>query len=384
MIIVCEGCGKQYRIDPDKIKDKKAKMKCKACSHVIIVNKPDDASEPPPAASAPLTPATETKGPGPDDGGAAKKAEAESSKSVPERRKTKRKGLGLRSKMIFLFFVVPILIIISASAFYLWQLNKLALLITDDSTQIVTKLAEDSVAEMARAAAMQCKIYLEAHPDLQKEDFNYDMKLKSLAVQKIGMTGFSMLYEVPGSDGVWRAWAHVDPSLIGTDMIKLKKILGDTFKGFWKILTGVKGGKISRGYHSWQDRDGSLREKFMVSVPIEGTPYVIAAITYLDEFTRSVKVMESRAEKQTEQVIMVIAGILAGAVVFIMFIVVFYGYKLTGRIQYLTDVADRISVGDLDAKIEMKTQDEIGELADAISRMQDSIRLSIERLRRRR
>jgi HAMP domain-containing protein len=36
--------------------------------------------------------------------------------------------------------------------------------------------------------------------------------------------------------------------------------------------------------------------------------------------------------------------------------------------------------------MEVKTtsKDEIGELAEAISRMQDSIRLSIERLRRRR
>jgi HAMP domain-containing protein len=57
---------------------------------------------------------------------------------------------------------------------------------------------------------------------------------------------------------------------------------------------------------------------------------------------------------------------------------------LTGRIKSLTDVADRISVGELDAEIKIKSKDELGDLAEAISRMQDSIRLSIERLRRRR
>ena len=47
-------------------------------------------------------------------------------------------------------------------------------------------------------------------------------------------------------------------------------------------------------------------------------------------------------------------------------------------------VADRISIGELEADIPRQSKDEIGELAEAISRMQDSIRLSIERLRRRR
>ena len=65
-------------------------------------------------------------------------------------------------------------------------------------------------------------------------------------------------------------------------------------------------------------------------------------------------------------------------------IVLFYGSRLAGRIKSLTDVADRISVGELGAEVTTKSNDEIGDLAEAISRMQDSVRLSIERLRRRR
>ena len=57
---------------------------------------------------------------------------------------------------------------------------------------------------------------------------------------------------------------------------------------------------------------------------------------------------------------------------------------MTGKIKSLTDVADRISVGELGMEVKTTSRDEIGELADAIARMQDSIRLSIERLRRRR
>jgi HAMP domain-containing protein len=65
-------------------------------------------------------------------------------------------------------------------------------------------------------------------------------------------------------------------------------------------------------------------------------------------------------------------------------IVAIYGHRLTGKIRSLTEVADRISVGELGMEIETQSKDEIGDLAEAIARMQDSIRLSIERLRRRR
>ena len=65
-------------------------------------------------------------------------------------------------------------------------------------------------------------------------------------------------------------------------------------------------------------------------------------------------------------------------------IIFFYGRNLTGRIKHLSQVADRICVGELDAEIEIKGKDEVGELSEAIARMRDSIRVSIERLRRRR
>ena len=59
------------------------------------------------------------------------------------------------------------------------------------------------------------------------------------------------------------------------------------------------------------------------------------------------------------------------------------GRTIGTPIKKLTDVAERISVGDMGAEIKIKSKDEIGNLAEAISRMQDSLRLAIERLRRR-
>ncbi len=122
----------------------------------------------------------------------------------------------------------------------------------------------------------------------------------------------------------------------------------------------------------------------MVCTPVAGTPFVVAATTYLDEFTGPVKLMENRASLLTEKTRLITWAILGGTILLIGLIVLIYGHRLTGKLKSLTDIAERISIGDLGIEIETKSRDEIGELAEAISRMQDSIRLSIERLRRRR
>ena len=68
---------------------------------------------------------------------------------------------------------------------------------------------------------------------------------------------------------------------------------------------------------------------------------------------------------------------------FVSIVAWFSGRALSKPIIKLTDAANRISIGELDMEIRTKRKDEIGDLSEAIARMQDSIRISIERLRRR-
>ena len=385
MIVICEECGKKYRLDVSKIKGSAARFKCRVCTHMIMVSKPQSAS---PAAAAEDVSTTET---------AAETAGKQASKTAPDitldRSATERSqvrpvrkmgAFNLRTKMVLLFLFIPLVLMIGASLLYLRQLGQMSAQLTKESTKIVNEMAEDKIADLSTAVAIQCRLYLLAHPELNKEDFMNDMGFKTLAVQKVGLTGYTALYEMPDPDNVWRTWAHVNPKIIGIDMSTLKKPLGRNFPGFWKIFSGVKGGKRSLGYYTWQDKDGKFRDKFMVCTPVAGTPFVVAATTYLDEFTGPIKRLESRAEILTEKTRLITYAILGGTLLLIGIIVSIYGHRLTGRIKSLTDVAERISIGDLEIEVEAQSRDEIGELAEAISRMQDSIRLSIERLRRRR
>ena len=52
-------------------------------------------------------------------------------------------------------------------------------------------------------------------------------------------------------------------------------------------------------------------------------------------------------------------------------------------IKQLTEAAERMSMGDLDVKIDLKSKDEIGLLGQAINRMQTSFNMATERMRRK-
>jgi methyl-accepting chemotaxis protein len=58
--------------------------------------------------------------------------------------------------------------------------------------------------------------------------------------------------------------------------------------------------------------------------------------------------------------------------------------SITRRVARLVAVADRISLGDLDAAVDVRGTDELGELAESFERMQTSLQAAIERLRSRR
>ena len=43
MDLICDACGKKYRVDETKMKGESAKVKCKACNHIMVITKPQPA-----------------------------------------------------------------------------------------------------------------------------------------------------------------------------------------------------------------------------------------------------------------------------------------------------------------------------------------------------
>lgn len=76
--------------------------------------------------------------------------------------------------------------------------------------------------------------------------------------------------------------------------------------------------------------------------------------------------------------------LLASTIVLVLIIAWFSARAIVTPIMKLTDAAERMSLGELNVKIDVKSKDEIGLLAQAVGRMQTSLRLAMNRLRRKR
>jgi HAMP domain-containing protein len=407
MIIQCENCQKKYKLDPAKIKRDVVSFSCKQCGKKVTFSNMPAAAPPKPAKPAPepdaapavaqssdIRPAPE---PNPDP---EREPSTPTEATVSLKDKTLSEStraaatvtgqasgrrFGLNAKMLLLFFLIPVCLVVAASGLYLWQLDTLTSKISNDSHSIVERLSHELVNDTARMVANQCKLYLDAKPYLTREEFNQDPEFRELALQKVGETGYTCIYAIPDSDGRSGVWVHPNDRIIGLDLPPaMKKALGPQYQAWLNIYKGAYNGKPSSGYYKWKDKDGSVRDKYMTCQPVPGTDYVVAATTYVDEINRDVNLLKYTAHQMTHKTKMIVMGVFAVTLMMMGSIVLFYSRKLKANLTALIDAAEKISVGDLDTEINVDTKDEISDLAETISRMQESIRLSIERLRRRR
>jgi methyl-accepting chemotaxis protein len=74
--------------------------------------------------------------------------------------------------------------------------------------------------------------------------------------------------------------------------------------------------------------------------------------------------------------------LLTCTLVIVVLISLFSARAIVSPIKELTDAANRISVGEMDVEIITRSKDEVGDLAEAVTRLQDSVRISISRLQR--
>ncbi len=394
MILICEECGKKYQTK-GTLKADKARFQCRECSHVITISKADVAPEnrseevASDFQSVLLSEGTDDINDmgqvgSVDDFSAPKTADPEMGEnSIASAADTSSQtGMSLRTKMMFLFLFVPVFLFAIAGLYYLVQMDRFANTLTSESAAVVKKLGENKIKDISRMVAVQCKQYLAEHPEMTREKFMDDPVFSKIATQRVGLTGYAAIY----SGAPFTTWAHPNRRIVGKPLLPIVKTpLGDDYNRFYKIAEEVDKGNMveSFGYYLWPDPDGALREKFMMLTPIEGTDYGVTATVYMDEFTQPIRKVERKADKITRATRNFTLAALGTILLLMAVIVFFYAHRITNRIKNLTDLAERISVGEMDAEIKIDTKDEIGTLGEAIGRMQNSIRLSIERLRKR-
>ncbi len=263
------------------------------------------------------------------------------------------------------------------------SMNELGAASLKESTTSLNRLGEQIIRQKAEDVAREVEIYFRSFKKKSSiETIRNDGALKEIAVQKVGLTGYSAIHDARGINHF-----HSNPKLIGSDLHDLSGKLPQ----FWKILEGGLKGSPIGGYYNWKEPNGSIRAKYMYVVPVKGTDLFVAATTYIDEFSKPAQAitakmndMQKTYAAQYNRRFGLIVVILAVVLLVLLGVIYLYSFSVVRPIRYLSEVADKISMGDLKATIDIKAKGEIATLAQSIERMQTSVRAAIERLQKRR
>jgi methyl-accepting chemotaxis protein len=260
------------------------------------------------------------------------------------------------------------------------SLKELSAMTLLESKSSLNKLGENIIREKAIDVANQIEVFIKSRPKAKREDLLKDPELKAIAVQRVGQTGYTAVHDTKGIN-----YFHVNPQIVGTDLHDL----ADKLPAFWKILEASLKGEAS-GYYDWKDADGKIRPKYMYLAHVKGTDLVVAATTYIDEFSKPERAIEERIKPietkyllEYEMKIQIFYLVILIALLIAIGVIYYYSRSVIRPILYLSEVADKISMGELDTPIRVKAKGEVGVLAESIERMQTSVKAAIERLQRR-
>jgi HAMP domain-containing protein len=236
------------------------------------------------------------------------------------------------------------------------------------------------IQEKAIDVASQVEIYIKSHQRFKKEDLVKDPWFKAIAIQKVGETGYTSVHDDKGV-----SYSNITPQIVGRNLRQFY----EKSPVFWKILEASLKGPAS-GYYDWKDADGRTRLKYIFLAPVKDTDLIVASTTYIDEFSKPVMGIGMRMNQiekkyldefdkrlQTFYIVMMIGSIVLFLAIYL------FSRSVIHPLRSLSEVADRISMGELDVPIPTATG-EVGVLAKSIERMQTSVKVAIERLQRRR
>jgi len=265
--------------------------------------------------------------------------------------------------------------------------------LNEDAEQQLELLGQKIIRAKARDVAKQIGIFLQANPGLTIKELQKNQYLKDFTIQKVGETGYTCLYEA--GTGIMRI--HPNPSLIDFDM----QLLSEKLPSWWAIFEPTLSGKEVSGYYDWLEADQTTRRKYMTMTPVHepfsGQTLMIAATTYIDEFSAPIVAMKNKAEKIAARYQDFVSrqGVIIWCVSAVFLLFTFTCVYLLGRrsglryilpIEQLARAAKKLGKGEWEANeyvALLQRKDEIGDLAGAFSNMQSQLKDLFIRLEQR-
>lgn len=287
--------------------------------------------------------------------------------------------MSITSRLIVSFLLVSLLPISAVGYAGLRAMDNVRALAVQESTAGLQELGEASISQKALDVARQLELYLAEHPELlalPSEELEANEELATIAVQAVGETGYTAVYD---RNGVTHF--HVNPALIGFDLHNL----AEQRPAFWAILETSLDGTVASGYYDWEDADGIIRAKFMSCVPVGDTGLRVAATTYIDEFYRPAREVEAAITGTARQVRSALVATLAAVGLVAMGVAAWLAWGISRPVQHLTRAAGDLEQGVYRADVLVQAvsrQDDLGRLARVFDRMARQVCAREARLQR--
>ncbi len=280
--------------------------------------------------------------------------------------------------------VILLLILIVTGAIF--ARNHMADLITkstydlnSDAESSLQHLGEQIIITKARDVARQIEMYFRMHPDKTWSEMREDPLFMQLAIQKVGITGYTAITEAH----TYLFRVHPNAKLNDADMRPLAKRMPT----WWKIVEVAIDGTETSGYYDWRETDQSIRRKFLAVTPVavkrDGVIIMVSATTYIDEF--SIPVVQMRRKADTvignyQQYIsrqLIILSVLSAFLLLLTFLGTYFWGRRTGLryikpIAQLADTAKKVGDGQWDVQFPesvLTRSDEIGVMGQSFYRM---------------
>jgi serine phosphatase RsbU (regulator of sigma subunit) len=259
-----------------------------------------------------------------------------------------------------------------------------------DSTQALQKLGEQLIEQKARDVASQIELYFWEHPELTLESLPKDFELRKIAVQPVGQTGYTAIVDA----NKYIIIVHKFPENEGKNLTALSTSL----PAFWKIIQSSSGGVPSSGYYDWVEPDGSTKQKYAfiapINAPITGLNrgLTLWSTTYISEFSAPAEETRKRIDASTADTSRNINNrirnmqttfiwLFAAVIICVLGLSFWVARTITRPLLALTKGARVIGAGNLDYTVEIKTGDEIEDLATSFNKMALDLKSRIEIIR---
>uniref|UniRef100_UPI004055D37F zinc-ribbon domain-containing protein n=1 Tax=Candidatus Electronema sp. TaxID=2698783 RepID=UPI004055D37F len=336
MLVICEDCAKKYHIEESRIKGQRAKFACKACGHIIVVEKPVGADSPPAAAEL--------------DAAAAK---AGAASVQPDRRKTAdpvaaaaARGRG-KPFLLWLMAAMAVgLLAVGGSFLHLY------------SRELATLLAQE---RELRSLALALSLKEAVKTSLLRQDSSLITQETERAALLPGMAYAAVINEQGAAvAGLFNPQAGFDSRFIQQVKEKgfpVEVLAQNGLKAGAKegsVLLSIGGLPVHDRVLALGDADGEIH----IGIPAAG-------------------VGQMARQAMLSQLFLVSAGLallVAGLILFLA------DWLVVRPARTLTNIANRISLGELDLAITVEGSRELRDLGAALERMRHSVRIAVERL----